>query len=61
MQEGIYDRLVPILVGATKSLTLGDGFNPTVVAGPLISQIQLDVSCAAALAKYHLTVEAPLT
>ena len=43
IQEGIYDTIVPILVGALGAFTLGDGFDPKAVAGPLVSQAQLDV------------------
>ncbi|GJE90576.1 aldehyde dehydrogenase [Phanerochaete sordida] len=42
IQEGIYDTLVPILVGALGAFALGDGFDPKAVAGPLVSQTQLD-------------------
>lgn len=42
IQEGIYDTIVPLLVAAAKGFPLGDAFSTKAVAGPLISQTQLD-------------------
>lgn len=44
IQDGIYDTLLPMLVDAAQSITLGDSFDPNAVAGPLISQGHFDVS-----------------
>ncbi|GJE90582.1 aldehyde dehydrogenase [Phanerochaete sordida] len=42
IHERIYDTLVPLLVRAAHAFALGDGFDPHAMAGPLISQAQLD-------------------
>ena len=43
VQETIYDKFVEIFKGAAGSFKLGDGFDPTVNQGPLVSQTQLEV------------------
>lgn len=41
-QRGVHDRLVQMLVDRTRRLQLGNGLDPTVDVGPLISQSQLE-------------------
>ena len=42
VQEGIYDKFVEIFKGAAQSFKRGDGFDPSVNQGPLVSQTQLE-------------------
>jgi betaine-aldehyde dehydrogenase len=47
VQEGLYDRLMKRLIEETQKITIGDGLQPGVLLGPLVSKKQYDQVVAA--------------